>query len=191
MRLRLLVALARVLLLRMGTRIDLAPPRWRIRVESVRDHPDLLDQHGIYAWYADARARARLRRAGVPVHDDGPVYIGKTTGSFRKRVLGKHINGNSTLRKTLKSILIKTGSAAAGADAEVGRFMRAHFRVAMLPLSICLIAKAEGRLIQECEPCLNLTNNRNAASRERIRDLRRRFARRRGGIAWSWWSRWG
>ena len=184
MRLRLLVALARVLLLRMGARIDLAPPRWRMRVESVQDHPVILGQRGIHAWYADARARARLRRA-VPVRDDGPVYIGRATGrgGFRKRVLHEHINGNSTLRKTLRSILAKTCSAAERADAEVGRFMRAHFRVAMLPLPNRLIARAEGGLIQKCEPCLNAT------STERIRDLRRRFARRRRGTAWSWWSR--
>ncbi len=148
MRLRLFVALARVLLLRMGARIDLALPRWRMRVESVQDHPDVLDQRGIYVWYADARARARLRRARIPVRDDRPVYVGWATGrgGFRERVLHRHINGNSTLRKTLRSILVKTGSAAARADAEVGRFMRAHFRVAMLPLPNRLIGPRAGRL---------------------------------------------
>ena len=108
----------------MGARIDLALPRQRMRVESVQDHPDVLDQRGIYVWYADARARARLRRARIPVRDDRPVYVGWATGrgGFRERVLHRHINGNSTLRKTLRSILVKIGSAAARADAEVGRF---------------------------------------------------------------------
>lgn len=192
---RLTVGLVRLLLVLMGARIDLAPPSWRTRIESVSDDP-FLDHRGIYAWYADAHAQGRLRRAGVAARDRGGlVYIGKTTTRFRRR-LQKHIAGVSTLRKTLRAILIKTGSTtAARADSDVSRFMHAHFRVAMLPMSPrCLIDAAEGRLIRKCSPLINITHNPPNA--RIIKDMRRRFARarlsvvrargrRRGWVGWS------
>lgn len=172
--------LVRLLFLLLGARIDLAPPRWRMRIESVTDDP-FLDHRGIYAWYADARALGRLRRAGVEGRGgSGLVYVGKTTGSFRSRVLQRHIAGASTLRKTLRGLLIKTGSTAARADADVSSFMRAHLRVAMIPMSTvprCLIDATERRLIRRCSPLLNVTHNPNSES---VRSVRR-FARARGG----------
>ncbi len=181
--LRLPVGLVRLLLLQTGVRIDLAPPRWRMRVEAVSDDP-FLHHRGIYAWYADARALGRLRRAGVAVRDDGLVYIGKTTTSFRKRVLQRHIAGASTLRKTLRGILIKTGSTAARADADVSRFMLAHLRVAMLPMPTvprCLINAAEGRLIRKCSPLLNVTHNPNPGP---VKDARSFARARRRRVGW-------
>ena len=183
MKLRLLETLVRLLFLVMGARIDLAPSRWRMRIESVKhpSHADLLllDQRGIYAWYADARALAAVRRAGIPVRDGGLIYIGKAT-SFRDR-LRKHINGNSSLRKTLRGILIKSGSPAEHAD--VSTFMSTHFRVAMLPMAMRghRIAAAEGKLIRKCKPALNVIFN---PARERVKRVRsfaraRRFGARR------------
>ena len=105
-----------------GARIDLAPLRASMSVESVTHYAGL-DNRGIYGWYADGRARTVLRQAGLSVRDDGLVYIGKTKVSFRQRVFGQHINGsveNSTLRKTLRGVLIATDSQATGAD--VSRF---------------------------------------------------------------------
>ena len=152
-------------------RIDLAPLQAPMRVDSVARYAGL-DNRGIYGWYADARARSILRQAGLSVRDDGLVYIGKTKDSFRQRVLGKHINGsvqNSTLRKTLRGVLIATDSQATPAD--VSRFMRAHLKVAMLSIDdAALIDSVERRLIETHKPALNVKGNPNAA---RVKELRK------------------
>jgi hypothetical protein len=154
-----------------SARIDLAPLRAPMGVDSVTHYAGL-NNRGIYGWYADGRARAALRQAGLSVRDDGLVYIGKTKVSFQQRVLGKHIRGsetNSTLRRTLKGALIATDSTAT--PAEISRFMRAHLKVAMLSIDdVALIDSVEDTLIKEYKPALNVKGNPNAA---RVKELRK------------------
>ena len=154
-----------------SARIDLAPLRAPMGVDSVTHYAGL-NNRGIYGWYADGRARAALRQAGLSVRDDGLVYIGKTKVSFQQRVLGKHIRGsetNSTLRRTLKGVLIATDSTAT--PAEISRFMRAHLKVAMLSIDdAALIDSVEDTLIKEYKPALNVKGNPNSA---RVKELRK------------------
>ena len=124
---------------------------------------DGLHRRGVYAWHADAHAQDLLRRAGLRV-GNGPIYIGKTLGSFRER-LGKHINGsvkNSSFRKALRSVLTATDDPGA-TRADVTRFIRAHLRVAILPIeNPASIDAVEQQLIRTREPSLNQKGLRNA-----------------------------
>lgn len=126
-------------------------------------HPHLRrGRRGIYAWYADTRAQAVLRGAGLEVRPDGLVYVGMTRKkgrNFRKR-LRQHIRGDGGggLRRKLSWVLYASPDPA-GADLD--EFMREHFTAVTLPMRVqplpgeeC-IPKAELRLIKKAKPCLN------------------------------------
>lgn len=155
-----------------------------LRMEAVAGHADL-DNRGIYFWFADGRARAVLRQVGLEVGDTGLIYIGKTTSfrGFRARVLDSHINGtveNSTLRKTLRGVLIATNSSATRTD--VSEFMRAHLRVALESIDADRIDSAERQYLATNKPLLNsVQGNPNLA---RVRELRRLA----DGTRFGWWK---
>ena len=143
---------------------------WRIAsVQPARLHRDrsayprhLRGRRGIYAWYADTRAQAVLRGAGLDVGPDGLVYVGMTKEkgrTFRKR-LRQHIRGagDADLRRKLSWVLY-TNPDPAGADLD--EFTREHFTARTLPMRVWphhgeeSISDAERRLIKELKPCLN------------------------------------
>ncbi len=143
---------------------------WRIAsVQPARLHRDrsayprhLRGRRGIYAWYADTRAQAVLRGAGLDVRPDGLVYVGMTKEkgrTFRKR-LRQHIRGagDADLHRKLRWILYASPDPA-GADPD--EFMREHFTGRTLPMRVRplpgekSISDAECRLIKKAEPCLN------------------------------------
>ena len=143
---------------------------WRIAsVQPARLHRDrsAYPQHrrgrrGIYAWYADTRAQAVLRGAGLDVRPDGLVYVGMTKEkgrTFRKR-LRQHIRGagDGDLRRKLRWVLDASPDPA-GADLD--EFMREHFTARTLPMRVRplpgeeSISVAECRLIKKAKPCLN------------------------------------
>ncbi len=144
---------------------DLSKGRcWRIAsVQPARLLPKRgLVRRGIYAWYADTRAQAVLRGAGLDVRPDGLVYVGLTRKkgrTFRKR-LRQHIRGagDGDLRRKLSWVLYASPDPA-GADLD--EFMREHFTAVTLPMRVRplpgeeLIADAELRLIRKEKPCLN------------------------------------
>ena len=155
-----------------------------VPVDSVTAHPTWPGR-GVYAFFASPAARERLRAAGLSVADDGLVYVGRTLNSFRER-LSHHITGTSNLGRSLRSVLSYCASGwrcPVATPTDVSRFMRAHFRVAMLPLDdAAMINASEGRLIRASSPPLNLAGVSNANSR-RLDHLRKRLAGRVPSIA--------
>jgi hypothetical protein len=149
---------------------DLAPLYNPVPIDSVATHRSWASGRGIYAFFASDTAQALLRRAGLSVGDDGLVYIGQTKNSFRQR-LSNHFTGTSNLRSSLRSILSHVGSKAARAD--VSRFMRSNFRVAMLWIDdATVIDTVEARLIRATSPPLNRAGVSNANTK-RLKQLRK------------------
>ena len=125
-----------------------------VPIDSVAAHPRWPGR-GIYAFFASPAARERIRAAGLSVGDDGLVYIGKTNGSFRER-LSHHRTGASNLGRSLRSVLSYCASrwhCTAARPDDVSRFIRSHFRVAMLSLDdAAVIDASEARLIRTNSP---------------------------------------
>ena len=144
---------------------DLAP--LSVPIDSAATHRSWASGRGIYAFFASDGARAVLRRAGLSVGDDGLVYIGQTKNSFGVR-LSQHFKGTSNLGRSLGSLLKATPD-------DVSRFIRSHFRVAMLSLDDAVIGDVEAELIRTKSPPLNLAGVSNANSK-RLEQLRRRLA---------------
>ena len=152
---------------------DLAPLYNPVPIDSVATHRSWASGRGIYAFFASDTAQALLRRAGLSVGDDGLVYIGQTKNSFRQR-LSNHFTGTSNLRSSLRSILSHVGSKAARAD--VSRFMRSNFRVAMLWIDdATVIDTLEARLIRATSPPLNTAGVSNANTKQ-LKQLRKVLA---------------
>lgn len=149
---------------------DLAP--LSVPIDSAATHRSWASGRGIYAFFASDRARAVLRSAGLSVGDDGLVYIGQTRNSFSQR-LSSHFNGTSNLGTSLRSVLGHVGWKAT----PVSRFIRSHFRVAMVPLDGADVAAVEANLIRTKTPPLNLAGVSNANS-TRLEHLRRSLATR-------------
>ena len=153
---------------------DLTPLYNPVPIDSVATHRSWAGGRGIYAFFASDTAQAFLRRAGLSIGDDGLVYIGQTKNSFQQR-LSNHFTGTSNLRSSLKSILSHMGSRAARAD--VSRFMRSHFRVAMLSIDdAAVIDVVEARLIRANSPPLNTAGVLRNANTKQLKQLRKVLA---------------
>lgn len=144
---------------------DLAP--LSVPVDSAATHRSWASGRGIYAFFASDGARAVLRRAGLSVGDDGLVYIGQTKNSFGAR-LSQHFKGSSNLGRSLGSVL-------KAAPDDVSRFIRSHFRVAMLSLDDAVIGDVEARLIRTKSPPLNLRTQIKARIAAAAGELGRRL----------------
>lgn len=131
--------------------------RWS--VESVKSSSaDHLNKEGLYAWYADAHGQDVLREAGLYVRHDGLAYVGMT-GKFARR-LEEHIDCNRARKlKDLCGVLTCVLGGHSSSDG-VEQLLR-HFTVAMTPVRFARkrkehVLRAERRIIEEAEPCLNL-----------------------------------
>ena len=132
---------------------------------------------GVYALFASPTAVERLQAAGLTVADNRFVYVGRTDRSFRTR-LWEHLSGRGSLSESVRSILRHCAAGLrcpAVRPGDVSQFMRANFRIAMVPLNDAAASTAaERRYIRAASPVLNLDGVDNANSR-RLHELRRRL----------------
>ena len=131
-----------------GVSIRALSARPRENIETIFENRRKRGQRGIYAWYADAKGREVLRQAKLDVRDDGLVYIGMTTRSFRKRTRG-HVKSrrSGNLCETLNGVLGALEPKPFGGDVE--KFMRGHFTVAVIPIRMRRRRSSEQELRKE------------------------------------------
>ena len=140
------------------------------------DGPDAREC-GVYGWWADDTAR-RLIEDTLRTDASSLIYVGKTTRTLARRVLGNHIRGSgkSTLRRSLAAILMTDSELAAGhpdprafvQSRMLSDWMRKHLQVAIIPVDLELVEDAEQAVIAHYDPPLN-----GGGPRTRLTELRK------------------
>jgi hypothetical protein len=142
------------------------------------------DRPGLYSWWVGATGADELTSGLGCSIEPGLVYAGRaggirpngsaSTNTLWGRVAEMHLGGNrsfSTFRLTLAACL----SAATGrvvCEAEVSDWMRAHLRVAVLPLAPEDVTLGETELLEKADPPLNLSGMARTPLRQALTRLR-------------------
>jgi len=157
------------------------------------------DQPGLYAWWADSKARRAISGAlGLDVPE--LIYAGeagatrwpsgaRSSATLRSRIHTNHLSGNvssSTFRLTLAAILledlglevVKPEQLSPRSDQALSAWIRRHLHIAIAPYpDRDHLTEVEERVLDRLDPILNIRGRPSSPARRRLTELRRRIRR--------------
>jgi hypothetical protein len=159
--------------------------------ELLRERPPALSAPGLYSWWVDAGGAGELTTGLGLTVSPGLIYAGsagatrwpsgqRSANTLGKRIVDMHLGGShqfSTFRRTLGALLTTGSDALAIDEGRLTLWMHAHLRVITVPTdNPDTLKNLEAAVLRRLDPPLNLQGMAPSPQRERLRELRLRFA---------------